>query len=938
MPRVERKGRANKKRGKKGGKKQEPEQDTPAANTAPAASMDVDSTANNAPAAAQEGPGGVVFNDQHFQAAHFGEVDEELLGYFKNVEQTLDDPHFETGEDQRLFVENVYSEVDGNEFRLSTNYSCSLILEKLLKVSDSFQLRVFMDKLSGKTVELFAHRFASHVCQTLLTLAADVVEREQLEGASASETPVKEGEGELLSMEDLILGVCEDIKPHVGGLISQQFASHDIRILLFVLAGRRIDESGDIKGQLRSKKSTQYKKENNDAITKSSVHSAPTRKVPDSFKAMFRTLTTELAINMSETEVRTLSVHKVANPVLQLLLEMQENDKEGQKAKNILIDRILWGIVADIDSKEENRDRDAWFETMVRDPVGSHLLEVIVKCAPDAIYRKIFKAYLKGKLEKFSMHPIANFVIQNLITSVRKSKQLDQMMEELGKSFEKLLKFGKYGVIRSLVDASVRMESSQKAVVDALAAALHMAEDSHRKEFVNCCMRMWTFEQWNEASEDEKLDLYKFHLQGSLIVQGIMKMEADVNAIVTNSFLSQRPDTVYRWCFSPAGSRAFESIVASSNVNIKMKKKIMRDLSGKYTALAKDKFGSHILDKCWAAADIDSKEKIAAELVKHEHELASHYIGKSILWTCKIDQYKRRHEDWVEREKGAERKREMFRDILDDTPVDKKHLLTRLIQQLPETPSATFVIVRNISAQSSEKTVKEFFLFCGKIGQFELIMDDDEIHQVALIQFERESAAKTATLLSNALIDDCHIVATPYFFETTAAVGTTLTATSSEEKQVAEDEVNAAAQESKAKSRIVAEMLANGYMLQDQVVAKGLEYDSKYSLSTRLTGYYNTLTLNVKQIDEKYRIWDKAVEIDNKFKIQEKVQNAAQTAQTTATAALQSPTGQKVERIASQTFAQIAAVHYEAKKIQKEKTVNSNTALTTSSAEPVAVA
>ena len=158
--------------------------------------------------------------------------------------------------------------MDGNEFRLSTNYSCSLILEKLLKISDAFQLRVFLDKVSGKTVELFAHRFASHVCQTLLTLAADVVEREQLEGIQSTSPAAKEGEGELLSMEQLILGVCEDIKPHVGGLISQQFASHDIRILLFVLAGKRIDETGDIKGQLRSKKSTQYKKENNDTFTK----------------------------------------------------------------------------------------------------------------------------------------------------------------------------------------------------------------------------------------------------------------------------------------------------------------------------------------------------------------------------------------------------------------------------------------------------------------------------------------------------------------------------------------------------------------------------------------------------------------------------------------------------------------------------------------------
>ncbi|KAI9365805.1 hypothetical protein BD770DRAFT_433243 [Pilaira anomala] len=230
---------------------------------------------------------------------------------------------------------------------------------------------------------------------------------------------------------------------------------------------------------------------------------------------------------------------------------------------------------------------------------------------------------------------------------------------------------------------------------------------------------------------------------------------------------------------------------------------------------------------------------------------------------------------------------------------------------IPETPCATYVIVKNISAQSSEKTVKEFFLFCGKITEFELITDDDNEHQVALIHFERESAAKTATLLSNALIDECHIVATPYFESTT----------STEEKEVSdnEDQATATTQESKAKSRIAAEILANGYILQDQVVAKGLEYDSKYSLSTRLTGYFTALTSNVKSIDEKYRIWDKAVEIDNKFKIQEKVHNAATTAQNTATAALQSPTGQKVERIASQTFAQIAAVHFEAKRIQTEK-------------------
>lgn len=93
MPRVERKGRANKKRGKKGGKKEQAEEvDIPQD-----VSMDTPQQSQSTPNT-HEGPAGIVFNDQHFQAAHFGEVDEELLGYFKNVEQTLDDPHFETGE------------------------------------------------------------------------------------------------------------------------------------------------------------------------------------------------------------------------------------------------------------------------------------------------------------------------------------------------------------------------------------------------------------------------------------------------------------------------------------------------------------------------------------------------------------------------------------------------------------------------------------------------------------------------------------------------------------------------------------------------------------------------------------------------------------------------------------------------------------------------
>ncbi|KAI8079723.1 armadillo-type protein [Halteromyces radiatus] len=615
--------------------------------------------------------------NQHFQAAHYGEVPEELLGYFKSVESKLDDQSFESAEDQRLFVDNVYTEVEGNELRLATNYSCSLVLEKLLKISDSFQLRVFMDKLSGSTIPLFAHRFASHVCQTLLTLAADVVDQEMVQGVQPNQGEQAENDqqGVLLTMQELVLGMCEDLKPSVGGLISQQFASHVIRVLLYVLAGKRVDESGESNSRLRTKKSHIYKAENNNV--KNTRTGNKHLRVPNSFKEMFRSLTKELAMNGNEAVIRSLAVHRVASPLIQVLLELQDDSEEGRQAQTALLDSLLWGIVSDVNPADERKkdDRKAWFQTLIRDKAGSHLLEMVVKVAPDNVYDQLYKTYLAGNLEKFGLNPVSNFVIQQLISNVRTPAQVQSMVSELaGKPFTSMLKNGKYGVIRSLVDASVKVQGCYKQVVDALVAALGMTDDTtQQKQFVDCVIRMKTLDNWNNLLSEEQDSLRNFHLQGSLILQGIMKMPAEQNAFVVNSFLSMKPAVSLRWCYTPMGSRVVESIIASQHVNDKIKKKLLKNLLGEYVSLSKDKFGSHIVETCWSVADIEIKEKIARELVKYEYDLSEHHLGKCILWSCKIDLFKRHYNEWVEREKGVDRKKDMFKDILgDDVKMPKK--------------------------------------------------------------------------------------------------------------------------------------------------------------------------------------------------------------------------------------------------------------------------
>jgi nucleolar protein 9 len=87
-----------------------------------------------------------------------------------------------------------------------------MVLEKLLKISSDFELRVFMDRLTGRYAELFTHRFASHVCQTLLTLSADIVEREARgESIPGPNEEAEKGSdvGVLLSMEQLVLSLCK---------------------------------------------------------------------------------------------------------------------------------------------------------------------------------------------------------------------------------------------------------------------------------------------------------------------------------------------------------------------------------------------------------------------------------------------------------------------------------------------------------------------------------------------------------------------------------------------------------------------------------------------------------------------------------------------------------------------------------------------------------
>ena len=205
---------------------------------------------------------------------------------------------------------------------------------------------------------------------------------------------------------------------------------------------------------------------------------------------------------------------------------------------------------------------------------------------------------------------------------------------------------------------------------------------------------------------------------------------------------------------------------------------------------------------------------------------------------------------------------------------------------------------------------KDFFSFCGKISNLSItpVSNDANADKSATVTFEKETAAKTALLLDNTQLGKSQV------HVTTASnidqVATKAGAAASSAAQTAEDEL---AQEDKPRSRIVAEYLAQGYVLSDKVIQNAIGLDQKHGISDKFT---TALT----NFDSKYKVTDKSKAVDQKYQVTGKAWNAWGGLNHYFEQALETPSGQKVRQFYQQGQKQVIDVHNEAKRLADLKT------------------
>ena len=209
---------------------------------------------------------------------------------------------------------------------------------------------------------------------------------------------------------------------------------------------------------------------------------------------------------------------------------------------------------------------------------------------------------------------------------------------------------------------------------------------------------------------------------------------------------------------------------------------------------------------------------------------------------------------------------------------------------------ANSVHVKNVSPGTQDKEIRDFFSFCGKITDIQVTSAGET--KDATVTFEKETAAKTALLLNNTQLGATHITVT------------SASADSGEgsPKQEGERDSDEITQEEKPRARILAEYLAQGYVIGDAALQRAIELDRQHGVTSR---FYDTL----QRLDQKYHATDRARATDQSYGITAKAQGIFGGISSYFEQAATSPTGKKVVQFYTDSQRQVTDVHAEARRL-----------------------
>ncbi|KAF9026524.1 ARM repeat-containing protein, partial [Hymenopellis radicata] len=634
--------RENRKRGKKHKK--------------PAAEPDVaeEEVSIEQPEEAEAGPSWIVQKPEHTvetdAEAPFGYLDADVKAYFRTVDVQMrqwQDGSADIEEDEkRAFFLAALTEMNEKEMQLATDPDCSIILERVVHSMDDFARRVFADRLAGSYEVLSKHRFASHVIQTLISVAGETVTRET-KGKFPADSPP-----DLRTMTELLLDISDELIPSLSILLNDAFASHIVRALLSLLAGL----PSTMPSNTQSKKSKQWKDRQGEMRNLFEAHDKIEKPVvPPSFGEKAATAIRMCRKSMSANEVRACAASKVACPGLDVLLVVEANTGLSNEPGS-LMDSVTTGIVADILSgRPPPAEPSSYITTLLKDTTSSHLLETVLIHAPQPVFDALWANHLcrNGDSGKVAVHPVSNYVLARAVPRANETQ-----LNNLGRSWwPKAVKAGRMGVVKAVVDRAAELKQGAEGLWASVKVAFGVGEDCKTEEAINCVLCLKTVEDFRATEEPEP------NVQGALLLQSLLRLPDPHNSDLIEDILGLPLPSLKSLAQHPVSSRILDVLLDAESVPKKAKTRFVMAWLGHYHELVDDRIGSRVGERCWKWCDTYTKEKIARSVMDQEQALAASFYGKYFARGLNLYLLKKKPYEWRDFVTGQAHKTEVAKPV-----------------------------------------------------------------------------------------------------------------------------------------------------------------------------------------------------------------------------------------------------------------------------------
>ena len=448
-------------------------------------------------------------------------------------------------------------------------------------------------------------------------------------------------------MENLFLFTCNELEGNLGYLMTDRFASHPLRVLLVVLSGMPLAATNSTSVMQSKKKENITIHEGDKPLKKID---ADVRPVPAAFQTALDKMIAGTVVGLDTTTLRVLASHPIANPVLQLLieLELKRSGKKNARDTNSLFRKFLPD-----EPLVEGTESASFVNNLAYDTIGSRLLETIVTHAPGKTFKALCKCSFGDRLGTWAKNEIAAFPVIRVLERLNRDDlqtAVDQICPQIGNLIER----SRTNVIKMLIDRCRVRQIDTKAIVNELEQAYGIEASGRLIKMlkVNAIAIDGMAEDRRKQLENHDSSM----VHGSLLAQCMLEASGPLREFITDALLAVNISRLIHIAKDRTASRVLQLALTCQEQNPKFHRTFIPRLYGHIGDLAADTVGSHVVDSLWgASASLRFiREGIADEIARNESSLRTSIPGRAVWRNWKMDMYKSRRKDWLNESKGSE--------------------------------------------------------------------------------------------------------------------------------------------------------------------------------------------------------------------------------------------------------------------------------------------